>query len=98
MTVSVVSETVVGAAVVVVVNGEVVVGAAVVAAVVAAATSAGVGVSVVVTSAVGVGVAADAQIPLVIVLESRVTAPFLAINCPWIVAPRWADIDVNAKM
>ena len=32
--------------------------------------------------AVGVGTAASAQIPLVMVLESRVTAPFLASNCP----------------
>ena len=45
-----------------------------------------------------VGVTAVAQIPFMIVLESRVTEPFLAINCPWIVAPVWADMDVNAKM
>lgn len=59
----------------------------------AAITGAGVGVA-----AMGVGVTAYSQIPLVIVLESSVTAPFLASNCPWTVAPVWADIDVNAKM
>ena len=70
-----------------------VIGAAVVFAVVGAAV-----VFAAVPVPAGVGVAADAQIPLVIVLESSVTSPFLASNCPWIVAPVWAAIDVNAKM
>ena len=45
-----------------------------------------------------VGVTAAAQSPFVIVLDSSVTAPFLASNCPWTVAPVLADMDVSAKI
>ena len=43
-------------------------------------------------------VASVAQIPLVMVLVSSVTAPLRANNCPCTVAPVFAVIDVKAKM
>ena len=48
-----------------------------------------------VSAGVNVGVA---QIPLVMVLESSVTAPSRAINCPCTNAPVFAVIDAIAKI
>ena len=45
-----------------------------------------------------VEVGAVAQMPLVMVLVSRVTAPFRASSCPCTVAPVFAAMDVKAKM
>jgi len=47
---------------------------------------------------VGVGASSISQSPFVMVLWSSVTAPFRANNCPCIVAPVCAAMDVNAKM
>lgn len=57
----------------------------------------GVGVGVGVGDGVGVGVGA-AQKPLIIVLESSVTAPLRARSCPCIVAPVVAVMEVKAKI
>ena len=43
-------------------------------------------------------VAIVGQSPFVMVLVSRVTAPFRANNCPCTVAPLFAVMDVKAKM
>ena len=71
-------------------------------AIVAVDVSVGVGVAVDISVGVGVvvgaGVSRAAQNPFVMVLESSVTAPVCANNCPCTVAPCCAAMDVNAKM
>jgi len=55
-------------------------------------------VEVVLEDEVVVVVAIVGQSPFVMVLVSRVTAPFRANNCPCTVAPVFAVMDVKAKM
>jgi len=55
-------------------------------------------VEVVLEDEVVVVVAIVRQSPFVMVLVSRVTAPFRANNCPCTVAPVFAVMDVKAKM
>jgi hypothetical protein len=64
---------------------------------VAVAVIVGDAVAVIVGVAVGVGVEVT-QVGLVMVLSSRVTAPFLASARPSMVAPVVTEIDVRARM
>ena len=86
-----------GAVVVVVVGVDVVVVVDDVVVVVVVAEDPGT-VEVVLEDEVVVVVAIVGQSPFVMVLVSRVTAPFRANNCPCTVAPLFAVMDVKAKM